>query len=94
MRHLRRQGSGRPRPPYDTTIPISGIADEWDGGDLSVYGRIALEYGLRFSTMQREWAEWAAARSVAKPRLAETPPERTRGRPAGAGARPVVPAIS
>jgi DNA-binding PadR family transcriptional regulator len=33
---------------------------EWNDGDLSVYGRIALEYGLRLSTMQREWAEWAA----------------------------------
>jgi DNA-binding PadR family transcriptional regulator len=36
----------------------SGI--EWDEGDLSVYGRIALEYGLRFNAMRREWAEWAA----------------------------------
>jgi DNA-binding PadR family transcriptional regulator len=33
---------------------------EWDEGDLSVYGRIALEYGLRFNAMRREWAEWAA----------------------------------
>ncbi|SEH01784.1 DNA-binding transcriptional regulator, PadR family [Nonomuraea solani] len=27
--------------------------------DLSVYGRIALEYGLRLGRMQQEWAEWA-----------------------------------
>ncbi|WP_219470239.1 PadR family transcriptional regulator [Nonomuraea rhizosphaerae] len=27
--------------------------------NLSVYGRIALEYGLRLGTVQREWAEWA-----------------------------------
>lgn len=33
---------------------------EWDDDDLSVYGRIALEYGLRFNAMRREWAEWAA----------------------------------
>lgn len=33
---------------------------DWDDGNLSVYGRIALEYGLRFSVMRREWAEWAA----------------------------------
>lgn len=33
---------------------------EWDEGPLSVYGRIALEYGLRLSQVQREWAEWAA----------------------------------
>jgi DNA-binding PadR family transcriptional regulator len=34
-------------------------ATDWDDGDLSVYGRIALEYGQRFTAMQREWAEWA-----------------------------------
>ena len=27
--------------------------------NLSVYGRIALEYGLRMATTQRQWAEWA-----------------------------------
>jgi PadR family transcriptional regulator AphA len=32
---------------------------EWDQDDLSVYGRIALEYGKRFAAMRREWAEWA-----------------------------------
>ncbi|WP_371476783.1 PadR family transcriptional regulator [Kitasatospora sp. NBC_00315] len=32
----------------------------WDEDDLSVYGRIALEYGLRFNAMRRDWAEWAA----------------------------------
>jgi DNA-binding PadR family transcriptional regulator len=29
--------------------------------DLAVYGRIALEWGLRFTEMQREWAVWAQA---------------------------------
>ncbi|MEU6217886.1 PadR family transcriptional regulator [Streptomyces sp. NPDC047022] len=33
-----------------------------DEDDLAVYGRIALEYGLRFNAMRREWAEWAANR--------------------------------
>ncbi|MFD5075750.1 PadR family transcriptional regulator [Streptomyces sp. NPDC058371] len=33
---------------------------DWDAGSLSVYGRISLEYGLRFNAMRREWAEWAA----------------------------------
>ncbi|MFF1875271.1 PadR family transcriptional regulator [Kitasatospora herbaricolor] len=33
---------------------------DWDEDDLSAYGRIALEYGLRFNAMRREWAEWAA----------------------------------
>ncbi|MFG2120709.1 PadR family transcriptional regulator [Streptomyces sp. NPDC048710] len=36
-------------------------AIDWDDDNLSVYGRIALEYGLRFNAMRREWAEWAAA---------------------------------
>lgn len=30
-----------------------------DADALAVYGRIAMEWGLRFATMQREWAEWA-----------------------------------
>jgi DNA-binding PadR family transcriptional regulator len=33
---------------------------DWDDGDLAAYGRIALEYGLRFNAMRQEWAEWAA----------------------------------
>ncbi|MFE6904522.1 PadR family transcriptional regulator [Streptomyces sp. NPDC057717] len=33
---------------------------DWDDDNLSVYGGIALEYGLRFNAMRREWAEWAA----------------------------------
>jgi PadR family transcriptional regulator AphA len=32
----------------------------WDDSDLSVYGRLAMEYGLRFNAMRVEWAEWAA----------------------------------
>ncbi|PRY37967.1 DNA-binding PadR family transcriptional regulator [Umezawaea tangerina] len=28
-------------------------------GDLVVYGRLALEWALRYSVMQREWADWA-----------------------------------
>ena len=33
---------------------------DWDDSDLSRYGRIALEWGVRFATMRREWADWAA----------------------------------
>lgn len=41
---------------------LSRLAEsiDWGDDDLSVYGRIALEYGLRFNAMRREWAEWAA----------------------------------
>ncbi|MEW1637353.1 PadR family transcriptional regulator [Streptomyces sp. NPDC093801] len=35
---------------------------DWGEDQLSVYGRIALEYGLRLNEMQREWARWAADR--------------------------------
>lgn len=33
---------------------------DWGDDSLSVHGRIALEYGLRFNAMRREWAQWAA----------------------------------
>ncbi|MEW1658348.1 MULTISPECIES: helix-turn-helix transcriptional regulator [unclassified Streptomyces] len=33
---------------------------EWDEEMISVYGRIALEYGLRMSATMEEWARWAA----------------------------------
>lgn len=32
---------------------------DWDDSDLSVYGRIAMEYGERFYDMHRDWARWA-----------------------------------
>ncbi|MFC8226405.1 PadR family transcriptional regulator [Streptomyces sp. NPDC057287] len=39
------------------------LKESIDGGDdsLTVHGLIALEYGLRFNAMRREWAGWAAA---------------------------------
>ncbi|MEU3402686.1 PadR family transcriptional regulator [Streptomyces sp. NPDC006670] len=33
---------------------------DWGEDTLSVHGRIALEYGLRFHAMRRDWARWAA----------------------------------
>jgi PadR family transcriptional regulator, regulatory protein AphA len=38
---------------------------DWDGDDL--YGKIAMEYGLRFNDMCLQWAEWAVDQ-LAKPR--------------------------
>ncbi len=32
----------------------------WDDDMISVYGRLALDYGLRQSAMQADWARWAA----------------------------------
>lgn len=34
---------------------------DWGDDHISVYGRLALEYGLRLTAMQEEWARWAAA---------------------------------
>jgi PadR family transcriptional regulator AphA len=34
---------------------------EWGDDDPSRYGRLVLEWGKRFSAMQREWAEWAVS---------------------------------
>ncbi|NBE50383.1 PadR family transcriptional regulator [Streptomyces boluensis] len=46
----------------------------WGQGDLSVYGRITLEWGLRFSAMQREWADWAAGQiAAASPAVQQKP---------------------
>ncbi|GGN44457.1 PadR family transcriptional regulator [Streptomyces fuscichromogenes] len=33
---------------------------EQDEGPLTAHGRIALEYGLRWAEMERDWARWAA----------------------------------
>ncbi|MFK0233802.1 hypothetical protein [Streptomyces vinaceus] len=34
---------------------------DWGDDPHSVHGRIALEYGLRFNAMRREWALWSAS---------------------------------
>lgn len=46
------------------------LRDSIDWGDdaLSVYGSLAMEWGLRFTAMHREWAEWAQTRLPAKRR--------------------------
>ncbi|MFI6907910.1 PadR family transcriptional regulator [Nonomuraea sp. NPDC050394] len=40
---------------------LESIREFLEGGtdNLSVYGRLALEWGLRFTRTQQEWAEWA-----------------------------------
>jgi PadR family transcriptional regulator AphA len=40
---------------------------DWDEGGLSVYGRLVLEFGKRFRTMQRDWALWAAEELAHRP---------------------------
>lgn len=63
-------------------------ADEHD--PLAEYGRLALEWGLRFSAMQRDWAEWAAdqLRGASPPPRESPRPARVRARRAAAGQPP------
>jgi PadR family transcriptional regulator, regulatory protein AphA len=44
---------------HEALREIERAIDWEEEGNLSAYGRIALEYGLRFNAMGREWAEWA-----------------------------------
>ncbi|MFB7630733.1 PadR family transcriptional regulator [Streptomyces sp. NPDC056149] len=50
------ENAARARTGYEETDRTS----EWDDEMISVYGRIALEYGLRMTATMEEWARWAA----------------------------------
>ncbi|NJP43044.1 PadR family transcriptional regulator [Actinacidiphila epipremni] len=39
---------------------------DWGDDQISVYGRLALAYGLRLTAMQQEWAEWARGQVAAR----------------------------
>ncbi|MFI7531895.1 PadR family transcriptional regulator [Streptosporangium sp. NPDC049376] len=55
--YLRRQAElGEER--IGKLAPLREMISAMDDG-LSVYGRLALEWGMRFSAMQRDWALWA-----------------------------------
>lgn len=45
---------------YESELRALEEQTEWGTGPLARYGRIALEWGLRFTAMHREWAQWAA----------------------------------
>jgi PadR family transcriptional regulator, regulatory protein AphA len=56
--YLRRQAEAAAER-YGGLAALADVVNE--GTDtLSIHGRIALEWGLRFTRMQQEWAEWAA----------------------------------
>lgn len=38
-----------------------------DSGPLTEYGRLTLEWGLRFTDLQREWADWALSELSKQP---------------------------
>ncbi|MFJ6214111.1 PadR family transcriptional regulator [Streptomyces sp. NPDC092296] len=51
---------------------------DWEADSLAVYGRLTLEWGLRFMRMQREWAEWAAGQLAEQGPTAERTGENER----------------
>lgn len=44
---------------HEELAEVRKVISEYEGEPLAVHGRIALEWGLRSSALQREWAEWA-----------------------------------
>ncbi|MET9066428.1 PadR family transcriptional regulator [Streptosporangium sandarakinum] len=50
-----------------------GDAVSAEEDDLAFYGRLALEWGLRFNAMQREWADWAERRIEEREAVARRP---------------------
>jgi PadR family transcriptional regulator, regulatory protein AphA len=39
---------------------------DWGDDNLSVYGRLVMEYGKRYAAMRRDWAEWALREVAAR----------------------------
>ena len=48
---------------------------DWNDEDLSLYGRLVLEFGKRLWVMSQEWAEWAAGQ-VAASEATSGPPQQ------------------
>jgi hypothetical protein len=44
---------------YHDELLAIGERISGESGPLSQYGRLTLEWGLRFTEMQRDWADWA-----------------------------------
>ncbi|MET9485344.1 PadR family transcriptional regulator [Nocardia sp. NPDC006630] len=55
--YLAEIGAGTARAQDDLHSLEAGI--DWDESNLSVYGRIAMEWGERYYAMNQEWAKWA-----------------------------------
>ncbi len=36
------------------------VIEQYDEDPLTIYGRLALEWGVRFNAMREQWADWAA----------------------------------
>lgn len=55
--YLRRHAEGLGQ--YLDELSVLEKNIEWGDDDLSVYGRLVMEYGRRFAAMRRDWAHWA-----------------------------------
>jgi DNA-binding PadR family transcriptional regulator len=51
---------------YRAELKAIEDGNDWSQGDFAANGRIALEWGLRYTEMQREWADWALDRLAPK----------------------------
>ncbi|WP_327141629.1 PadR family transcriptional regulator [Nocardia sp. NBC_01327] len=56
-KYLSEIGAGTTRAQDDLHSLEASI--DWDESNLSVYGRIAMEWGERYYAMNQEWAKWA-----------------------------------
>jgi PadR family transcriptional regulator, regulatory protein AphA len=65
---------------------IDAGADWDDGTMLATYGRLALEWGLRFSAARREWAHWAAGQIEAASQAGSAGQARSAGEAGASGA--------
>ncbi|GGQ11918.1 PadR family transcriptional regulator [Streptosporangium pseudovulgare] len=69
--YLRRLAETAAKAEHDLAALSDAVSAEED--DLAFYGRLALEWGLRFSAMQREWADWAEGRIEEREAVARRP---------------------
>lgn len=68
---------------HDALRRVEAMVD-WDDGPIAANGRLALEYGLRFSAMREEWARWAAERIQGADAPGDQPGEEAQKRSAAA----------
>ncbi|MES9535987.1 helix-turn-helix transcriptional regulator [Actinomadura sp. NPDC000600] len=58
QRYLRGHAAGLEKYLDELAALEKGI--DWGEDDLSVYGRLVIEYGKRYAAMRRDWFEWAS----------------------------------
>ncbi|AXI76938.1 PadR family transcriptional regulator [Peterkaempfera bronchialis] len=68
---------GRTAGEYHERLQELAAFIEEESDALAVHGRLALEWGLRFTRMQQEWAEWAARQLAEEAASPDTAPAST-----------------